>query len=372
MSEAPKCRITIVEDDPATRKLLERQLADAGYETSAFGDGRAALQAICAMGNGIVLADWSMPEMDGIELCRALRELQDLQALGNVYYILLTAHRTKDKVVEGLAAGANDYLTKPYHPGELLARVQVGQRMLRLQEELLRRTVEGQKINAQMAVLANKLEHIANTDVLTELPNRRCLFERLEEAWVRARRDHTPLACLILDVDHFKKINDAHGHAAGDAVLRAIAAAVRDHAPRPELSGRFGGEEFVIVFPAAATADAATTADALRAHVAGQQVRYEQATIHATVSGGIAELTPAMGSVDELIIAADAMLYLAKEHGRNQIWVQRPDGSGQRAGVGPSASDVPPPPDHPPASGTRRHSRQASLQSPHANPDHER
>jgi DNA-binding response OmpR family regulator len=165
----------VVDDDAATLALLQRQLQDAGYEVETYVDGRAALQATRQMGNGIVIADWSMPVMDGLELCRAVRELQGLQAPGGVHFILLSAHDDKNRLAAGLAAGANDYVTKPCHFGELLARIRVGQRMLQLQDELIHRNVEVQKANAQMAVLANKLEHRANTDILIGLPNRRCL-----------------------------------------------------------------------------------------------------------------------------------------------------------------------------------------------------
>lgn len=332
MHEPVAARIVVVEDDAATRVLLVRQLEKAGYEALAFGDGRAALASISTMNTGIVIADWSMPVMDGLELCAAVREMQAMHALGHVHYILLTAHSTKDSVVEGLAAGADDYLTKPYHPGELMARIRVGERMLRLQEEAVHRTMELQKANAQMALLANKLEELASTDTLTRLPNRRRLFERLEAAWKTSGDNHAALSCIMLDVDHFKSVNDTYGHAAGDKLLKEAADAIRRNAARPDLCGRFGGEEFMLVLPAMSRMRATTLAERVRTDIAGRRVLWEGKVITATVSCGVAERTVNTLRPDELIRNADAMLYLAKEHGRNQTWVCGADGTGCRAG----------------------------------------
>lgn len=372
VSETQKSRIIIVEDDALTRKLLERQLHDAGYVVDAFPEGRSALQAICQMGNGIVIADWSMPVMDGLELCRAVRELQDMQALGNIHLIMLTAFDTKEKVVEGLAAGANDYLTKPYHFGELLARVKVGERMLRLQDELVRRNVEVQKANVQMALLANKLEHMANTDILTGLPNRRCLFERFAEAWKTAALQGLPLSCLMLDVDRFKRINDTYGHAAGDQVLKRVADAIRRHTRQPELCGRFGGEEFVLIFPATPGPAAALLAEELRVDIAAASVVCEDATIEVSVSCGVAEKSAATSCPDDLIRSSDAMLYLAKEHGRDQTWMLGEDGHGLQVAEGTPGMSVAPDQfmAHPPASPVRSRPRVEPLQCVHAHPDH--
>jgi len=373
VNDAVKWQIVIVEDDPATRKLLERQLGDAGYVVRAFGDGRAALQPICEMGNGLVIADWEMPAMNGLELCAALRELHELQALGNIYYILLSAHSTKEQVVEGLAAGANDYLTKPYHPGELLARVQVGERMLRLQAELLQRNVDVQKANAQMAILANRLEQLANVDALTELPNRRCLFQRFEQLWASGRQESAPLSCVMVDVDSFKQLNDTYGHSAGDHVLKTIADAICQRVPRAELCGRFGGEEFLVLLPGLPTAEAARVADRLRADVAGLRVVYDGATITTSVSCGVAGRTPAMSCTDELVIAADALMYMAKQHGRNQVWFLGPDGRGRPLGAGPDHRGEPlvaPPPGKSVAR-TRDVRRRDRVQSPHAAAAHQ-
>jgi diguanylate cyclase (GGDEF)-like protein len=367
-------RIIVVEDDALTRKLLQRQLSDAGYHVAAYPDGRSALQAICQMGRGIVVADWSMPVMDGLELCRATRELQEMQVLGNTHVIMLTAFDTKEKVVEGLAAGANDYLTKPYHLGELLARVKVGERMLRLQDELVHRTLEVQKANAQMAVLASKLDNMANSDMLTGLPNRRCLFEHFSEAWRTTDAEKLPLSCLMLDVDRFKRINDTYGHATGDLVLRRIAEVIHRHTLQPELCGRFGGEEFVLIFPAIHVAAASALAEKLRTDIAATAIPRKDGPLTATVSCGLAEKSPTTTCADDLLRNADTMLYLAKQHGRDQTWLLDPGGQGvQLTADGPGLS-VPAEQfaEHPAASAIRTRPRGQPLQCARANPDHQR
>lgn len=331
ISRSPRQRVIVVDDDEATRKLVCRQLSAAGYTVSSFPDGRSALRPICEMGTGVVIADWAMPEMDGPELCRALRELHEMQALGNIYFIMLTAHNTKEKVVEGLEAGANDYLTKPYHHGELLARVQVGERMLCLQDEVVRHTVELQKANAGMALLNGRLEQLANTDVLTRLPNRRCLFTNFEEAWEQSGRGAQPLCCIMLDVDHFKRVNDVYGHAAGDQVLQTVAECIRRNARRPELCGRFGGEEFLLILPTLTLRQAVRLAEDLRCDVSRSTICVGTETIRVSVSCGVAERQPEDQRPDDLIRQADQMLYMAKEHGRNQTWVAGADGTGRVA-----------------------------------------
>jgi two-component system cell cycle response regulator len=360
MSTTPKRQIVVVEDDPATRKLLARQLEAAGYAVGAYENGRVAVDPIIEMGSGMVIADWSMPEMDGLELCRAVRELEGMQAVSNVYFLLLTAHSAKDKVVEGLEAGANDYLTKPYHQGELLARVQVGQRMLALQEELMQRNVEVQKANAKMALLANRLETLANTDGLTGLVNRRCLLNRFNEAWAAAERDGHTLSCFMFDVDKFKRINDTYGHSAGDEVLRVVSATAKRHARRPELCGRFGGEEFMLVFPTISLDDVVAVAEQLREAIHDAPVSYEDQTIPVSVSIGVAQRCEATATLDDLITSADEMLYKAKDSGRNQTWVCPPEGAPFCA-AGPAA------PAAAPADGSPAH----ALQSAHAHPGHQ-
>ncbi len=321
MNDAQHVPIIIVEDDPATRTLLQRQLEHQGYTVSAYNNGREALDGARAMGSGIVLADWSMPEMDGIQLCQALRELFAIRAVGNIYYILLTAHSEKESIIAGLSAGANDYLTKPYHSGELLARISVGERLLLLQGELVRRQTELHRVNAELAALSRKLEEQANTDSLTELPNRRHFFEQLNEHWERDPQADRALSCIMLDVDHFKKVNDTHGHDAGDAVLRTVGGRLRQLLRRNDFCGRFGGEEFVVACPLANVEDAFAIAERIRVGVATLPIKAEAIEIPVTVSCGVAERQVVHARPEQLLGDADRMLYEAKRSGRNRVCV---------------------------------------------------
>jgi two-component system cell cycle response regulator len=330
MSDDYLPRIVLAEDEPASRTLLARQLTKAGYEVIACEDGQAALDAIRNEISCIVVADWTMPKMDGLELCRTVRGLIEMQALSFVYFILLTAHSEKERIIAGLEAGADDYLTKPYHARELLARLRVGERICALQRELFQRQVELYKVNGQLGVLNRKLETLANTDALTKLANRRHLFECFSQAWAFSERKSGPLACIMFDIDHFKAINDTYGHAAGDEILENLAASARKCLRRYDTLGRVGGEEFCVVCPETTTDDAATVAERIRRAIAGPKCAVNGTTVTVTVSLGVAERTPNHATPDALISAADAMLYRAKENGRNQVWLCDAEGHGRR------------------------------------------
>jgi two-component system cell cycle response regulator len=321
MSDRPPIRIVLADDDSATRALLVRQLSAAGYQVVACKNGKEALEAIRQEVSCIVVADWVMPEMDGLELCRTVRALSEMRALSVVYFVLLTARSDKEQIVAGLEAGADDYLTKPYHKQELLARLRVGERICGLQIELMQRQFELAKVNSEFARLNQKLEELANTDMLTGLPNRRHFFERFAEAWALAERKNRPLGCIMLDIDRFKPINDTYGHAAGDAVLQQLAATCRRALRRYDVLGRIGGEEFCIVAPDTLAEDAARLAERLRATIANTQFHAGGTVILVTISLGVASRSAPHAGPGDLTIAADRVLYRAKENGGNQVWV---------------------------------------------------
>ena len=317
---AHKHRLLVVEDDPATLALLRRQLERAGYEVIAGSNGREAVTALNEIGADIVVADWDMPEMSGIELCRAVHELRDTQLLGLMYFIVLTAHTEKARVVEALEAGADDFVRKPYDLPELLARIRAGERILVLQEELRERQLELSKYTAQLAGLNRALERLANTDTLTGLPNRRHVLERFDEAWSLAeRRDHR-LGCIMFDVDHFKRVNDTYGHKAGDLVLQGIAKTVGDVVRRYDTCGRFGGEEFLVVCPEETVEGMCIVAERIRAAIADTPVFCDGTRIDVTVSLGTACRRDQHAAPEALIAEADALLYAAKDNGRNRVW----------------------------------------------------
>ncbi|MFN0135159.1 MAG: diguanylate cyclase [Phycisphaerae bacterium] len=324
--QSERRRIILADDDRDALKLLSKQLERAGYSVVGCENGREALEAIQREGACLVIADWEMPEMDGIEVCRAVREISALNGLSFVYFVLLTARAGKEQVVAGLEAGADDYLTKPYHFQELLARLRAGERILELQQQLWKRQLELHKNNLEMATLNQKLHDLAHTDTLTRLPNRRSLFDRINQAWDKQWSPVSPLSLLMLDVDRFKGVNDKYGHAGGDAVLREVADVVRTSIRGCDGPGRFGGEEFCVVFPHCPLAQAGEIAEQLRANVEARVIKFEDKIIPVTISIGVGSRHARHSVVDDLIADADAMLYKAKENGRNQVWLTDSDG----------------------------------------------
>ncbi len=326
-----KHRILLVEDDPDTLRLMKRRLESAGYPVLACGNGLEAVAALRELGADIVVTDWAMPEMSGLELCRAVHELRDSQALGAIYLILITASSERTRVVEAFEAGADDFLHKPFDFDELLARLRAGERILKLHEEVRQRQLELSKYTAQLAGLNRRLERLANTDMLTGLPNRRQVLERLDEAWALAVRRNVPLSCLMLDVDHFKRTNDTYGHRGGDLVLQELARRVQALIRRYDVCGRFGGEEFLVICPQESVRSAVRLATRLREAIAATPVWCEGRRVDITVSIGVAERRAAHADPEALIGEADRMLYVAKSRGRNQVWHADEAGEAQHA-----------------------------------------
>ncbi len=282
--------------------MLAAILVKLGHEPLVVEDGLAAAAALeRADAPPLVLLDWNMPGIEGPEVCRRLRQSASVSP---PYVILLTARGAKDDVVRGLGAGANDYIAKPYDVGELMARIAVGTRMLELQAEL---------VDAR-----NALEFQAFHDPLTGLPNRRALLDRLTGELARARRDESPLAVGMCDLDHFKRINDTHGHAAGDVVLSNFARVAGSVLRASDVVGRYGGEEFLVIAPGSAGIPGQGPFERVVASVAADPATVGTQTIPVTVSIGVAGLSGSE-SVDSLLAAADAALYRAKAEGRNRV-----------------------------------------------------
>src|SRR6202140_3931043 len=244
----PSPAILLAEDDPVTRMLMTRFLKKAGYEVDAVSNGSEALDKMTARYYPILVTDWEMPEMDGASLCKAVR---NLQLDGYVYALLLTARDSKDNIIAGLEAGADDYLVKPVPEAELIARLNAGRRILNLEHSL------------RAANQRNRILSI--TDALTGSYNRRYLMEQLPRELERCRRYAYPLSVLMCDIDHFKKINDACGHAAGDDVLQQFAArAQKTIRTNSDWVARYGGEEFLIVLPETTHEGAVVVAEKIR------------------------------------------------------------------------------------------------------------
>ena len=299
--------ILLAEDDPVTRMVMARVLRKSGFSVDAVADGAAALDRLIGRYYPILITDWEMPGMDGVELCRTVR---NLQLDGYVYCLLLTSRDAKEHMVAGLEAGADDYLIKPVYEPELLARLNTGRRILALEHSL--------RVANQQNLL------LSITDALTGAFNRRHLMEQLPREVERCRRYGYPLAVVMCDIDHFKKINDQYGHAAGDDVLRQFVGCVQKSVrSSSDWIARYGGEEFVVVLPETTHAGAIFAANKIREIIGNCSFRSGAREIRVTASFGVASTSTAGPDlsmrVDALLAAADLCLYRSKQNGRNLV-----------------------------------------------------
>jgi len=313
MQEPRIGNLIVADDDAATLTLLRRHLENAGYDVIACKNGREALSAIRAQGGGLVLADWDMPEMNGLELCRAIKAEIGCGELSFAFILLLTANSETHQIVSGLEAGADDYLTKPFNKLELLARLRAGERICKLNARLLQSSEKLKLLNA-------KLERLANSDGLTAIANRRHFFERCAECWSLLERHGGRAGLILFDIDRFKQVNDTYGHQAGDAVLIEVARlsklALRQH----DLIGRVGGEEFCILARETDRVGLQEVAERVRRAIEQHSFTFEQRDITVTISLGCACRSDRHETVDTLYRLADDLLYKAKQNGRNQVW----------------------------------------------------
>jgi diguanylate cyclase (GGDEF)-like protein len=313
---ADTLRILAVDDDPFSLKLLERAVLKAGHEVQCASDGNQALQIALETNPHVVIADWMMPNMDGIDLCKALRRID---AGRDTFFILVTGRGDEDRVVEAFDAGVDDYIVKPFNPRLLLARIKGGQRVIQLKAKVEsdRRLILKQV--AELGTLARKLDTAAHTDVLTGLPNRRYIMTQLEKAWRDAIKAKKPLSLIMIDIDHFKKVNDVHGHDVGDLVLKETAGVLRNITRQGEEPARLGGEEFIVVCTGATENHAAAAAERIRAAIEVNRIENPKFQGGVTVSAGVAGRTARMESIDALLKAADDAVYVAKRSGRNRV-----------------------------------------------------
>jgi two-component system, cell cycle response regulator len=310
-------RILAVDDDPTSLEILRRTLSHAGHTVQCASDGVEALQIALETNPQAIVADWMMPRMDGVELCRTLRCIQ----MGReMYFILLTGRDQEEQIVAAYDAGVDEYVTKPFNARILLARLRAGQRVMELRERVAaEQLVIAQQIR-DLGLANRRLSTAAKTDPLTGLPNRRYATDRLEEEWHNSIRSSTPLAVMMIDIDQFKRVNDKHGHEVGDHVLVEVSHVLRTHARQGEDVARIGGEEFLVICPNTTAAQASTGAERLRTAVESHVIRTRDFEARTTVSLGIAERTNDMTSIDALLKAADAAVYAAKNAGRNKVW----------------------------------------------------
>jgi diguanylate cyclase (GGDEF)-like protein len=294
-------RILIADDEPVARRLLERTLQQLGHQVAVVSNGADALTRLLAPdGPRMAILDWMMPGTDGLGVCRAVRQ----RPTPYVYVILLTSRDRPEDIVEGLEAGADDFLSKPFDVGQLRARLRSGERVLTLEANLL---------EAQAA-----LKHQATHDRLTGLWNRGMVVDHLERTLSQAEREGKTVSVAMGDLDSFKAVNDQHGHGTGDAVLVEVTRRMRSVLRKYDALGRYGGEEFLLVVGGDESL-ARKLAERVRVAVGSEPVRDGALSLPVTVSFGVASTAATGFDADRLIEAADRALYRAKEGGRNRI-----------------------------------------------------
>ncbi|MCG6879761.1 MAG: diguanylate cyclase [Deltaproteobacteria bacterium] len=299
--------ILIAEDNAVSRKLMEMNLRQAGYEVVSTVNGREAFNVFKRRFFPIILTDWGMPEMDGLELCRAIRENP---TEGYVYIFLITGRDSKKDIIVGLEAGADDYLTKPFDRSELKARLKTALRILKL-EKSLKEAYE-------------KIRILSITDKLTGCYNRTYMDEYLSKEITRATRYRRPISLVMTDIDHFKRINDSYGHQAGDLILKNFVGWIKESLRNDvDWVARYGGEEFLIVLPETGFESAMSSAERLRKTVAGSVTSYEEKDIRITASFGVVGFKPSAENGtfphESIVGEADKSLYRAKNEGRNRV-----------------------------------------------------
>lgn len=295
-------RILIAEDDLTSRMVLAAVLKKGGHQVTATANGAEAWTEMQKLGAPqLAILDWMMPEMDGLEVVRRIRSLQTDQP---PYIIMLTTKGGKADIITGLEAGANDYVTKPFDSGELRARIDVGKRMVEMQEALFKSREE--------------LAHQATHDPLTGLLNRRAILQRLHQELSRAARNGDLLAIGICDLDHFKHINDTYGHQTGDEILCRVTEILKGTLREYDCIGRIGGEEFLVIGSMQRKTDCKPLFDRMCAMLSENKIMTRSGKLSVTVSIGVALVT-AGSSVDEILTMADAALYRSKDAGRNRI-----------------------------------------------------
>lgn len=309
-----QARILAVEDNNICLRLLVRELEKTGHQVKTASDGKSGLRLALEWNPHIVITDWVMPEMDGLELCEALRRFESGREM---YLLILTGNGTEDNTVEAFNAGADDYVIKPFRPRILAARVRAGMRVIKLQERVAADRRKMQEQVAELGVLTRRLEQASLTDSLTGLPNRRFAMQHLAHEWKKAEENGRGLAVIMADIDHFKKVNDEHGHDAGDHVLQEVSRTIVTRLRGNETVCRMGGEEFLVVIGGADLECAMGCAERIRKVLESTVMNWNDFNRPVTVSMGVAEFRPDMSTAFDLVKCADLAAYVAKESGRN-------------------------------------------------------
>jgi two-component system, cell cycle response regulator len=298
--------ILVADDSPVYRKLVEQALSQNTCAVCFADTGRQAIEIFERLHPAIVITDWVMPDLTGIELCQKIRADANT---AYTYVIILTSNAEKENVVKGLSAGADDYLTKPFHPDELLARVRVGERLIELQRQIEAKNRE--------------LQELALTDPLTGLPNRRAVESWAPRLLSGAARHGFPFWVIAIDLDHFKSVNDRFGHDAGDQVLKRFADILKLNGRKSDICGRTGGEEFLQIITHAAEANVRLVVERIREQLVAEKFTLKGTEVSVTASFGVAGFYGKTApEFSDLVKDADAALYRAKRLGRNRVELQ--------------------------------------------------
>ncbi len=314
--------LLLVDDDRGVIDLLRRGLAPFGYRFVEAEDGTQALTAIRKHQPDLILMDVEMPGLGGVEVCRIVKANQGA-GFAFTPVILMTAGRSSGKV-EGLELGADDYLVKPFDMLEVSARVKSMLRLKALQDTLVEKNKELDRINRELEEKRSALELLSRTDGLTQLINRRHFEELLQSEWQRSLRYRAPLSCMLLDIDHFKKVNDTWGHPFGDTVLREVAGVARRALRDVDILARYGGEELIALLPETSPEEAWRAAERVRMGVEAMRLTCRTVNppeqVRCTASIGVSTAPgPGIETPEQLVQLADECLYEAKQGGRNQV-----------------------------------------------------
>jgi len=292
-------KVLIAEDEVISSRALEKSIKDWGYKTIITKNGKNAWEAIKKGDIRLAILDWMMPGINGVELCHKIRQEIQEKKSKYIYIILLTGKNQQGDIIAGLSAGADDYITKPFSFLELKVRLQNGERIIELEDSRLK---------------------LASYDSLTKVWNRNKILEFFKEELERCRRESQSTGLIMIDIDHFKKVNDSHGHFIGDAVLVEVASRLKGSIRKYDKIGRYGGDEMFIVLPDCNLINVKKIAERLRRCVSEQKIQTDKTDLEITLSaGGISSDISSLASGDELIQASDRALYSAKKKGRNCV-----------------------------------------------------
>jgi diguanylate cyclase (GGDEF)-like protein len=312
----PSMRVLIVDDDVSMRTVVRKVLETVGHRVMEAGDGRTGMEMALEFQPQLMIVDWVMPEMTGLELTRALRQTKIGRA---IYILIMTSLDDDDRLIEAFENGVDDFMNKPINPRVLAARLRAGQRVIRLQQEVDRDREEIRRFAAELAVSNRRLQEVALTDALTGFPNRRYAMDRVQQEWLVSTRTRRALSVMVIDVDQFKLYNDSHGHDVGDAVLKRVATMVKGALRAQDVVARTGGDEFLVICPDTNLDAALACAERVRFAVENVRTPLNGIAVKVSLSIGVASRDGQMPDPDALIKCADQGLYVAKDKGRNRV-----------------------------------------------------